>query len=1644
MFFIGEHLFIVKSNKVELYDQEGEPSLLLDGGTSNVFTMSSSAASFDNGKMWFLDGGEVKTRELEVINSNTPSRDIVTITTSGNETNEFTAIRNNGRTPFSYDGSLRNFRFNSPLFWDEIRQLDSTWVQRGNALRYSNGIMSKFTNKYTTASKRSIDAAGITMPAGPEIASMFVDEYRVKASTHRPVILGDGHFPECIAADEDNIYIPWFEGDVVAYNIRDKLFGFNQYKGQIDPVIGSKLAMQVGVKRPGTQDYAKQYLYNLLSMRAGLSYKLSGRSYQLPVQERDRLGAWGGMMGGVSAMTLFKDTRRDIYRRAYGVSKAYNIENKWEGNSSEAAKARNTGRKTGKVLNYGRADGDPEGSLSNNARPYIIYETARRKDLVRGHPSGSSDNNRIYDKDWNLTGGNVDPRTGLSRLLGAYELGAATYNPGFPGSFNQRIGQRYNHTISNQVDLGVATGASYRADPRYAYSLFTSSLFPAGGKITCLFADATRLYAIIQPPEGADAKLFQCNISQLSRGQIPTSITYETHNGWQRHKAKTIPNLSGWSEVTGITTKDYGDMAAEGNFDALPKLQYFDNIEWDADNSLFIGVTAWHIYAFDANLNFKAQKRIKENLEPSTYQLGYDATSDVKIQAKAINVKGKDIYMLKRKFVEASKSTFWRGASSGYFSREILEDPLFSQRACPVPGSRSNSPPRLIWGAFRYLYDWVRREWIQGLRRCGMSIPYVTKIGYNVSKRTTPRVEKTSLRVGTTVEFDVNIVEVLPPTQAEIFNKADVGSSLARAYILAENREGERYDTAVCININSLERDEESERKVPLDEKPLYVAALNDDVYIAVDDQATSIPLPDIRIKTDDEDDDDDDDDDDDCIYVGDDEYPLTYMCNPSRTVQNLPDPCDGYTWTFDTSGESFGVFRRVNNFLTSSISDTLIPVNRNSEIIGTSIPSGNRYHGLGGSTICRLPDSLKKKPEEGPRVVECPVNGETITLTQFCDENKRINPQCRVFVYDTSNATGGRSPRITGYPSGRQVTVSQDVAVISPTGTLLRGGSRFSSYLNSHSVCDLPVALKKKYVPIVQSEFTLDEICVQNKQLPPANTGMVWQFVTSSTDNEYGKVVQGSSANTRVPNNDNRIDLQTINNRVSIHSNANIASDNRYYDYRGRSLCGLPDALKKGTAAQPVTKDEYSYSDICSRNETLPDPGTGMLWYFVTTAGDNSLGKFVKMASGMPNTDNRVVIGRGPNTGDLRGSTGSHRYSIYLGTNVCDLPDALKRGLVRATQFTYNQICSGGSSLYSPPSGKEWYFVTIEDSNSLGIFYLRNSGESVTDHKVAVNSNAEITRRTGRYQSYGGVNICNLPSSLRRGVRRVRPLTGSYYSLDTYCRHFSERVLKTPPAGQYWVFTVDLTASGLGDAYIQIQDYDNSYDADTQVRIDTGGKIADTAKNRASRFRGYIGTQICYLPASHKKEPAKPAQTSYPLDYLCGTSGLNTEGRRLPSNLPSGKCWFFSTETNTPKFVQRNCTSRLGHDLVRVAIDGKVTHAVGRWFSKLGSSVCSVEGSFRKPYVEQPTQTCPPPSMTQTERPVSAETNITNPLPEIPSGYNCKWYREFVYLRGKLLTRKYKVLAPQAKLDKYVIGTGGQVIWYTQLREVNRNGQLI
>ena len=577
------YIFIVRTGKLEAYNAfDGTPAKVFSGG--NTYTFSASAVAYHGTNIWYLDGGEVKRRPLRQTSRTTPGSEIIAISSSEAETTEFTGFGDAGVNTYIYSGEGSR-RHVAPLFWDAIYQLKNTWERASTVVyHYSNWVTSKFEKAYEFVSKRSLDKTGQSMPAGPQTSSMFVDEYRVRASNDRPVFLGKGHFPSCMSIDGDHLYIPWYEGDVVAYNLKDKEYGYNRGLRQIDPVVGSKLSYQVAIqdpKRPGS--YSIQYLYNLLASRAGVAANLADlATYEVPVSKADRESVYGGFMGGVSAMTSL--INGNIFYRMYGVSKSYNIENGWTANNTIKDRARNTGRKTGKTLNYRKADDDPQGSLVNDRKPYIIFEFKDKRSVTRTHPAGDAKNNEVFDKDWVLTGGAGVDSNGQSNLIGNYELGAATYNPSFPGH-PARVADRYKQAVFQPYVLrNIISRTAYRADARYNYRLISSSRWPAGGKITCLFHDITNLYAVIQPPESGKAKLYKIAFADIGTNGLDIKLTsqYETHNGWTRGKEKSAASMEigRWFEVR-VDTADYGDMAETNTFDRMPHFQYFDSIEWD-------------------------------------------------------------------------------------------------------------------------------------------------------------------------------------------------------------------------------------------------------------------------------------------------------------------------------------------------------------------------------------------------------------------------------------------------------------------------------------------------------------------------------------------------------------------------------------------------------------------------------------------------------------------------------------------------------------------------------------------------------------------------------------------------------------------------------------------------------------------------------------------------------------------------------------------------------------------------------------------------------------------------------------------------------------------------------------------------------
>ena len=1321
------YIFLVRSNQIEaLHAFSGNPANVFNGNTTNKLSFSASAVAYHGTNIWYLDGGEIKRRPLRQTSRTTPGSVQVDLTTPSGETTILDCGGYNGGPTHTLTGNegaseREIFKRTAPMFWSKLFKLDADWNPIGEALPHSGGLLAlqrdgggryasingRLKNGYNYYLSESIinRLQNFGIPATPEPETMFVDEGRVKLSPGRPYIGGQGHFPDAISTDGDHLYIVFAEGDVVAYNIKNKGYGYNRGKYQIDPIVGSKLSYCVPFlvyTNPGR--FRVMYLYNLLAIRAGIAYAptIASDYGKLRVYANSP-HILGGFMGGVTAMTSL--INGNIFYRLYGVSKAYNNETGWQSGTDAPTRARNSGRKTGRTLNNFACDGDPEGSLSLDRKPYIIFEFKDKRSLTRTHPAGDSKNNDVFDKDWNLTGGEGVKRTGEANILVNYRFGKATYAPTFrepniPSSLSDI--KFYRGVYSDYAVRQIISNKNYRADARYNYRLISSSRFPAGGKITCIFHDITTLYAIIQPPLSGKAKLYKIAFADIGTNglDIKLSSTYETVNGQSRPKAKTAAQMEigRWFEVR-VDTTDYGDMVSKGEYDKMPDLQYFDSIDWDASNEMFVGTTAWSIYVFDRNFNFKVQKPLFPTRKPNTYENGYHsdlAPLEDKIHAKCIDTVSKKIFLLGRHFEAKPINHFWHfGDTRRTFSTNYLkpQDVQFGLRG--VANVQYNGTDN-IGGAYRYIYDNIRKRFVDQTKG-GMSIPFVSTLDYNLTKTTIPPTRERGLTVGAEEAFDIDVavVTVLPPTQDQLFNIISHDITKGIIHVLGEDLDGIRYCKALAININDItsevtvERKTDKEVEVYPGEKPERVAALDGKVYMAVDDSPGDDKCKDLPDEanigkttkrpgqgpTS-------------CVYNGASTYPLTKLCYAGNyNNQMLPDPCTGYEWAFDTSGSGIGIFRRVEELERSDITDTLIPVSRSGDVQRDRLPIGNRYLvnlNLQTYKICFYPLSFKRKPSDGPRLIPCPPLGHSLKLSQFCG-GRKFNPECRVYVYSTANATGGREPTVTAYPRNHRVNVSQDVAEMASTGRILRGGARFADAISDRdSVCDLDEALKKKYVPPtpIQTEYTLEEVCEDAETIPPPPDGKQWYFVTPTDSDDEGTF---QLLNEGLANNDNRVSVSQILSRsyTQMYLTGEVSSGNRYYPHRFKHICQMPDALKKGTGAgeDPPTQDEYSYSEICNDSTRLPRPDDGNHWYYVTSTTNNNYGKFTQMTRSLRNTDNRVLVLWGANTGIISGSS-TGRYGSHGGQSICSLSEALKKGTGgttrrRRTEYSLNEICS-------------------------------------------------------------------------------------------------------------------------------------------------------------------------------------------------------------------------------------------------------------------------------------------------------------------------------------------------------------------------------
>ena len=1598
IFAKGNYIFLVRSNEIEaINSSDGSPANLFNGGTSNTISFKGTSAAYDNDYLWFLDGGKVKRNQFRILDRNIPGTEEITLTAPSGEEEIIDGGGRSGELPRVFDSSedlqiRQGYKSKAPMFWSKIFKLDKDWNAIGSGILYSNGIagIPKNHDQFSESLLYRLSATQIDrynnygVPAMPYPTYMFVDEYRVNADLSRPFFGGSGHFPECIAVDGDQLYIPFSEGDIVPYNIKDKNYGFNRGKYQIDPIMGSKLSYIVPffVGTSSNSRYRFMPLFSLLDIRAGMVYNTAGVGDRNKVLRASGEPNYiGGYMGGVTAMTAFLFS--NAINRFYGISKSYNKENGWESATTASTRAKNSGRKTGKILNNRLADGDREGVLSFDRKPYIIFESADFRDLTRSWPSGDARNNNVWDSNWNLTGGDgVDAQGNANAKKAQIFLGRATYAPSFKERSAQPGDADPNYYIGAYDDehfQAILNGVSHRADPRYTYRILSSSRFPAGGKITCMFTDRTDLYVVIQPPQSGKARMWKIAIGDIkTRGFAPQSVSnYEDSGNWKRPIEKTtaLMETGRWFEVR-VETTDYGDMVANGQYDKMPHLQYFDSIDYDATNDLFVGTTAWSIYVFDKTFNFKVQKPLFLTRQPNSYEKGYHKALgliDDKINAKCIDTKAKKIYLLKRHFEERNINHFWHHSDpSKTFITSWLDrqDRTYGGRAVNFRSREFN-----IGGAYRYLWNELTRKF-EDLNKGGMSIPFVTKLEYNLTKRTTPRTTMKHIRVGGTQEVDVRLTILNPnPPKASILNivSHDVSRGIIRT--IAEDIDGTRYNKTAAVNINegTGRRLPDLEVSVLESEKPIKIASLDGNVYIAVDDQKPSTVPPDDDEDDDDDDDgpgpddDDDDDDDDDGPGPDDDDddddddgpiatqstYQLSHLCN-GRTYNNvqLPELEDGYEWAFDTSGTGLGIFKKVRALSSSQITDTLVPVSRDGWIDVTRLSSSNRYHETAEGfviprlMVCRLIDSLKRRPP--PPVTPCPTRGHSISLSQFCSRSRTINSECLVYEYNTENATGGVEPRVTGYPSGKRITVSQDVVQISSSGRITNGTGRFANYIR-HRICSLPTALKKKYVPEppTQNEYSLADACASGFELLPAESGKKWQFVTESTNNDIGKLVQNDSSSA---SNENAVDLQLRNDVISIHRNANLASNARYYRYRGRPLCTLPDALKRGTGPAGI-ETEYSLAEAC-RLRILSYPGAGKQWYYVTSSSNNNYGRFVISNAGERSTDNKVGVTNNLAVRENNPGVGSSRYFDHRETNpnnytICNLPDALKRGTggsdgptTTRTEYSRNEICVQSMRLPAPPSGKKWYFVTSASNNNYGTFKLLNSSQDNDDHHVAIDAgeiNPYISRSPtlkGRYTGYGPRgNMCKMPDSLQRGTGSSGGgVVQSEYSYNDIC----VRNVRLPnaPSGNTWFFVTSNRDNQYGK-FEWIGTGNSQNDNRVKVEYNRSGTL-QFASTASGRYRAYRGTAVCSMPLSLRLGTA--SQVISFSDVRSGSKSL--------SKPPSGTSWYFETTSSTSQegsFRLKQSGLTLGDS--RVEVDRYTTvksNARGRYSRLKGTRATS------------------------------------------------------------------------------------------------------
>ena len=914
---------------VNILTTEGQSATITEDGTS-TFALEGGIATttFYDGELWYQDSdGDYKRVDLDIeeVEGGQVQTDRFRLSlSSGSQRPFLTGHINNAPTRypsswFALSGSFARDGF--PMFYSQLYKFNPSMARWAiqDQVAYNSFFQNNLASdmyRYLQVISNSTPYNDGGVPAGPFYSTMFVDEssssadYK-KQNSSTPVILGPGHFPACMACDEDHLFIPFYEGDIVPYNIKDKNYGFNRRRGQVDPVKGAKLAYSTPLRNPVERNwYVVNYLFNLLAYRAGVGLHNVSSTSVSPDGDIKRDYHLQGVMGGVSAMEVYKNN--NTFVAIYGVSNAYGFANIWERfytsvDSStpsgyrgldQRKLAKNTGRKTGQPMAGIRGEGAFLSVVDvTDKQPYLIIQTADNRALEQD--AGVADNVKysIYDKDHNLVaGGGV-----TSGVANSKKFGRGTYLPKFdiPDEIKEQSAKDfYNYMPATATQYqSLVTDDKYRADIRYDYRMITNANFPKGGKITCVFrdgnTDSDNIYVIIQPPalqsDLPKGMLFKCNIKSLvtdKPGLNPKTLDYEDvtylagprgrqrRYSFKRHKLKVIPTNAPFTQVTNVETEDIAEQFVGGLRGgvtdpisiSLPHWHYFYSVDWDNANSVFIGTTAYYIYVFDKDFNVKTRRRINEEVGLTTWGAGHQfPPPEDKTHAISVSTANKKIYFLKRKRVRLNRQYFYeRGYAITGIGFIPIKDPLFSMR-----GVLNYDPRRQLklqiypygrgsisrsWDGRRiYNPDPKAERFVRDNERV-MSIPYVEELSYTL-ERDTESQRNQQIMVGDPQETCLKAPQIGTCVRNDIFNLLSVGHSHGIIYAAAENSLNVPYRKAVAYKINDtldvtktvIERQTDKEVEVPTDESPQKLSALNAEVFIAVDDDPNGVGSIDLQ-----------------------------------------------------------------------------------------------------------------------------------------------------------------------------------------------------------------------------------------------------------------------------------------------------------------------------------------------------------------------------------------------------------------------------------------------------------------------------------------------------------------------------------------------------------------------------------------------------------------------------------------------------------------------------------------------------------------------------------------------------------------------------------------------------------------------------